>query len=393
VTPRYEVLIVGGGLASARAVKSYREAGGTGRVALVSADRFVPYSRPPLSKRYLRGEVEREGTFVEPPSFYADREVELLLETTVVRVDPDMHAVELADGRRLEYRRLLLATGASPRRLAVPGTDLDGVFTLRTLDDSTRIREAARAAGRAVVLGGSFIGLEVSASLVQLGVEVTLVHSGDVLFDVLRVPELSAFLCDLYRERGVELVLEESVVGFGGEGRVERVETLGGRTLPADLVVQGVGVTPATGFLEGSGIEVENGIVVDERFRTSAPDVHAVGDVARFYDPVLGERRRIEHWSNASYQGQRVGRQLAGEDAPYDTVSSFFSEIFGLRLRVFGDVSPDADLQGSFAGGQALAIYCEDGGVRGALAVGQDDETIERVRAAIRARAPVSAFG
>jgi NADPH-dependent 2,4-dienoyl-CoA reductase/sulfur reductase-like enzyme len=381
----YELVVVGGGLASARAIRAYRESGGGGPLALVSRDRHVPYHRPPLSKRYLRGEQEApEDAYVEPHGFYGEQEVELLLEREAVGVDPEARRVELDGDESLGYAKLLLATGADPRRLPVPGADLGGVFTLRTLDDATAIRESAREARRAVVLGSSFIGMEVAASLTQLGVAVTLVALEPNLFDTLRVEELSDFLAGLYRDRGVELVLEDSVTELAGDGRLERVQTRGGRTLPADLVVQGVGVVPATGFLEGSGIEVENGVVVDERFAASVPGVWAAGDMASFYDPVLGVRRRIEHWSNASYQGAEVGKLLAGEDARYDTVSAFFSEVFGFTLRVLGEVSGDAEVRGSFAEGDAVALYREGGRLRGALAVGQDDEELERLENAIR---------
>ena len=321
----FELVIVGGGLASARAIKSYREAGGGGRIALVSKDSSVPYHRPPLSKRYLRGETDREGTLVEPEFFYAEQDVELMLERSAERVVPGERRVELAGGDALRYEKLLLAPGAWPRTLPVPGADLSNVFTLRTLDDSTRIREAAADAQRSVSVGASFIGMETAASLSGLGLDVTVVELADALFPILAAPELSRQLKELYEGHGVDLVLGDSVAGFRGDGRLRAVETQSGRTIDADLAVVGIGVVPQTDFLAGSGIEVDNGIVVDERFRTTAPNVWAAGDAARFNDPVFGRRRRIEHWSNANYQGTEVGKALAGEDAKYDRVSTFFT--------------------------------------------------------------------
>jgi NADPH-dependent 2,4-dienoyl-CoA reductase/sulfur reductase-like enzyme len=389
----FELVIIGGGLASARAIKAYREAGGAGRIALVSRDSSVPYHRPPLSKRYLRGETDREGTLVEPESFYAEQDVELLLERTAERVLPGERRVELGDvggkgGESLTYERLLLAPGAWPRTLEVPGADLDGVFTLRTLDDSTRIREAAGSAQRAVAVGGSFIGMETAASLRALGLEVTLVEVAETLFPILDAPELSRGLAELYRERGVELVLGDSVAAFRGDGTLEAVETQSGLTIPADLAVVGIGVVPQTAFLEGSGIEVDNGIVVDEGFRTTAPAVWAAGDAARFHDPVFGRSRRIEHWSNANYQGTEVGKALAGEDGRYDSVSTFFTEVFGVTIKVFGDTSK-ADrrtFEGSLAEGKVLGLYFEGEGLAGALLSGQDEQTEERLKAVIRER-------
>jgi len=384
----FELVIIGGGLASARAIKAYREAGGAGRIALVSRDSSPPYHRPPLSKRYLRGETDREGTLVEPESFYADQDVELLLQRTAERVLPGESSVELDGGESLTYERLLLAPGAWPRTLDVPGAGLEGVFTLRTLDDSTRIREAAGSAQRAVAVGGSFIGMETAASLRALGLDVTLVEVAETLFPILDAPELSRGLADLYRERGVRLVLGDSVAAFRGDGRLEAVETQADETIPADLAVVGIGVVPQTAFLEGSGIAVDNGIVVDEGFRTSAPGVWAAGDAARFHDPVFGRSRRIEHWSNANYQGTEVGKALAGEEGRYDSVSTFFTEVFGVTIKVFGDTSK-ADrraFEGSLAEGEVLGLYFEGEGLAGAVLSGQDEETEGRLKAVIRER-------
>ena len=390
----FELVIVGGGLASARAIKAYREAGGGGRIALVSKDSSVPYHRPPLSKRYLRGETDREGTLVEPESFYAEQDVELMLERSAERVAPGERRVELAGGDALRYEKLLLAPGAWPRTLPVPGGDLSNVFTLRTLDDSTRIREAAVSAQRSVSVGGSFIGMETAASLRGLGLDVTVVELADALFPILVAPELSRQLAELYERNGVDLVLGDSVAGFRGDGRLQAVQTESGRTIDADLAVVGIGVVPQTDFLAGSGIEVDNGIVVDERFRTSAPNVWAAGDAARFDDPVFGRRRRIEHWSNANYQGTEVGKALAGEDTKYDRVSTFFTEVFGVTIKVFGDTSQadDSTFEGSLADGEVLGLYLEGGRIVGAVLSGQDDATEERLTRFIRDRAPAEAL-
>jgi NADPH-dependent 2,4-dienoyl-CoA reductase/sulfur reductase-like enzyme len=382
----FELVIVGGGLASARAIKAYREAGGGGRIALVSRDSFIPYHRPPLSKRYLRGETDRDGTLVEPEGFYAETDVELLLERGATRVLPGERRVELAGGETLGYRKLLLATGSAPRTLDAPGGELPGIFTLRTLEDSTRIREAAAAGARAVSVGGSFIGMETAASLRALGLEVTVVELAESLFPILDAPELSRQLAELYRDKGVELVLGDSVSAFHGDGRVQAVETRSGRSIEADLVVVGIGVVPQTGFLAGSGVELDNGIVVDERFRTTVPAIWAAGDVARFHDPVFGRSRRIEHWSNANYQGTEVGRALAGARAKYDTVSTFFTEVFGVTIKVFGDTShaDEPTLEGSLADEKVLGLYLERGRVAGAVLSGQDEETEARLKQLIR---------
>jgi NADPH-dependent 2,4-dienoyl-CoA reductase/sulfur reductase-like enzyme len=386
---RFELVIVGGGLTAARAIRSYREAGGDGRIALLAKEQALPYHRPPLSKRFLRGEAERQDTLVEPESFYAESGVELVLGTEVSRVDPGEHAVETAEGRRYRYRKLLLATGAEPRRLPVEGADLPGVFTLRTLDDSAAIREAAAGTRDAVVVGSGFVGMEVAASLTGLGLEVTLVSRDTSLFGQLRSPEISEHLADLYRHRRVRVVLGDGVRAFHGRSSLDTVELTGGAALGAGLAVVGIGVQPALRLLEGSGIALDDGVLVDRRFETNAPDVYAAGDVARFFDPVYGRNRRIEHWSNADYQGREVGKVLAGADGGYDTVSTFFTESFGLTLKVFGDPSRHDDrvARGSFAEGDAIVYYLERGRLVGTLHTGQDAETEQELKRLIGSRA------
>ena len=386
----FDLVIVGGGLASARAIKSYREAGGEGSIALVSRDSTLPYHRPPLSKRFLRGETDEEP-LVEDEAFYRDHGVEVMLETSVSSVDTRERAVQL-ENDRLGYGKLLLATGAWPRRLPVPGADLDGVFTLRTVGNSKAIRDAAFSAERAAIVGAGFIGMEVAASMRQMEREVTLIHLGRWLFDHLGVEDLSGELAALYEEKGVELVLGNEVEAFHGNGNLERVTTKNGREVETDLAVVGIGVEPVTGFLDGSGIELDNGIVVDERFQTNVPDVYAAGDVARFYDPLFEKQRRIEHWSNANYQGTEVGKVLAGAEGGYDTVSSFFTEIFGITIKVFGDARRDAEVvvHGSLRDNDLYALYAENGEVIGALSVGQTEDVEELLKQQIAAHAPLS---
>jgi NADPH-dependent 2,4-dienoyl-CoA reductase/sulfur reductase-like enzyme len=374
---QFELIIIGGGLTSARAIKAYREAGGGGRIALLSADSTIPYHRPPLSKRYLRGEAAREDTLVEPQSFYDDNDVELLLSTTVAVIEPRERAVATADDRRLRYRKLLIASGVRARQLQVAGADLEGVFTLRSLDDATAIRDAASAARDAVVVGGGFIGIEVAASLTELEIDVTLVSRNIDLFAQLGSPEVSEHLMELYRRHGVDVVRGDEVRAFGGDSRLDTVELHSSDAIGASLAVVGIGVTPAVGFLNGSGITVGNGIVVNERFEANVPDIYAAGDVACFFDPLAGRQRRIEHWSNAAYQGSQVGRILAGADGGYNRVATFFTESFGLTLKVFGDIAHHDDrvARGAFSDGNAIVFYLADGRLVASLHSGLDDET------------------
>jgi 3-phenylpropionate/trans-cinnamate dioxygenase ferredoxin reductase subunit len=385
------LVVVGGGLASARAIKSFREAGGEGRVTLFSRDDVVPYHRPPLSKRFLRGEIEREETFVEPEQFYREHDVDVHLETGVRALRLDERTLELDDGSTRRFDKLLIASGATPRRLDVPGFDLDNVFTLRRLDDSQAIRGAARSSRQAVVVGAGFIGMEVAASLAQLGLEVTLVHRGKGLFEVLRARQVEQFLTELYGRHGVQLVLGDEIAEFGGRSKCDSVETKRGQTFQADLAVVGIGVTPTTGWLEDSGLRLDDGVVVNERWETGAEGVWAAGDVARFYDPIFGRQRRIEHWSNANYAGTEVGRLMAGGEGGFDIVSTFFSEVFGFSFKVFGDVDVFDEIvfRGALEDGKAIAFYLDGDRLAACLLTGQDEETEDRLKDLLRAHARV----
>ena len=386
------IVIVGGGLATARVVKAYREAGGEDTIRILTADSAFPYHRPPLSKRYLRGEVDAESTLVEQPAFYPEHGCRCDLETPVAAIrDAE---VELESDERVPYERLVIASGASPHRLDVHGSHVEGIFTLRTLADSAAIRERANDAQHAVVIGSNFIGLETAASLRQLGLEVTLVDRGRQLFRALQTPAYSDYLAELYREQGVELLFGDEIAEFHGNGALTNVVTKAGEEREAELAIIGIGVVPNTAFLENAGLEIADGVVVNERFETSREGIYAVGDVARFYDPVFGRQRRIEHWSNANYQGTELGKILAGQDGGYDTVSSFFSEIFGASIRFLGDPEGHDDVvqHGDFREGKAVCLHTAGGAIVSALAMGQDDDVLERIKELIRAGAPAGEF-
>jgi NADPH-dependent 2,4-dienoyl-CoA reductase/sulfur reductase-like enzyme len=391
---KFELVIAGGGLAAARAIKSYREAGGGGQIALLSKESDLPYHRPPLSKRYLRGETTN-APFAEDATFYRDHNVEVLLETTATGLDTQARTLT-TDAETFHYDKLLIATGATPRRLEVPSAELEGVYALRTLRDSDAIRTAARSAEQALVVGGGFIGMEVAASLRQLGLAVTLIHRGRGLFDQFGSAALSEELAALYREHGVELLLEHQVAGFGSSDqlRLSYVETTSGLCIEVELAVVGVGVVPNVDFLVGSGLALADGVVVNQRFETQAQGVYAAGDVANFFDPLYGRQRRIEHWSNANYQGTEVGKVLAGTGAGYDTVSSFFSEVFGTTVRVFGDVSrfDELTVEGSLTSGTLLTSYGDGGRLVGALTVGASDELEVVLKDLIAEHAPMDAL-
>lgn len=368
------IVIIGGGLAAARLASEYRAAGGEEDVTIVSSEPDPPYHRPPLTKGFLRGDVERDATLVQEPEDYEESVIELLLETTVEAIHPDDHEVSLTGGERLEYGTLVLATGARPKQLPIPGADRVGVHTYRTLADAESVREAAEEAHSAIVIGGSFIGSETAASLRMRGLNVALVASGPTLMPQLHAPELSAELVELYRAEGVDVLLETQVEELTGNGRLlTGARTTDGRTLEGYLALIGVGVVPNVELAEAAGAAVDNGVVVDEQFLTSLPDVYAIGDVARFPDPVSGHLRRIEHWSNANAQGTHLGRQLAGATGPYDEVAVFFTQLFDRKLQVLGEVelATECVLRGSLAEGRLIGFHlAEDGHLVGAVVHG-----------------------
>jgi len=345
--------IVGGGLSAAKLVESYRESGGRDEIVVWSQDPHGPYHRPPLSKRLLRGEAEPQDALVHPLDWYAEHDVDLRVGQSVQSLD------------EVAADTIVIATGARPKHLG-------DALVLRTIDNSLEIRRRAQSARTAVVIGGGFIGCEVTASLTQLGVQVTQVVREPMVFATLEAPPLSEALHDVYREHGVDLRLEASEIP------------------QAELVVAGIGVDPNVEIGRDAGLEVRSGIVVDERFATSRPGVYAIGDVAEFYDPVFRRYRRIEHWSNAAYHGTTLGRILAGdEEARYDIVSAFFSEEFGRSFKLFGDPSgQDAqELDGDFAEGDAVLRFRKDGATIGAVLMGQDEDAENALKDEIRAGA------
>jgi 3-phenylpropionate/trans-cinnamate dioxygenase ferredoxin reductase component len=351
-------VIVGAGMAGGKAAETLREEGFDGRIVLVGAEPHRPYERPPLSKDYLRAEGG-VAWLQEDEGWYAQHDVELRTSTVAESLDVAGSAVLLAGGERLAYDRLLLSTGAEPRRLPLPGADLEGVQLLRTIEDSDAIRAAIEAGGRLVVIGGGWIGCEVAASARQKGMDVTLVEPLEL--PLLRVlgPELGGFYRDVHADQGVELLLGTGVEAIEGSGRAERVRTSDGRSIDCDAVVVGIGVAPRTRLADGV-LDVDNGILVDERLRASAEGVFAAGDVANATHPVFERRVRVEHWANALEQGPAVARAMLGRDVRYDKVPYFFSDQYDVGMEYAGLHDPGSDelvVRGDMAGREFIAFW------------------------------------
>jgi len=361
-------LIVGASLCGAKAAETLREEGFGGRVILLGSETERPYERPPLSKGYLLGKEDKSSIYVHEESWYAENGVDLRLGVRATALDPRAKRVSLADGGTVAYDRLLLATGASPRRLKAPGADLDGVVYLRRVGDSEHLQAALRGGGQVVTVGAGWIGLEVTAAAREAGCEVTVVEPEPVALHRQLGPELGTVFADLHKEHGVVFRFGESVTEFrGSDGKVTGAVTSSGAVLPADLVVIGIGAIPLTGLAADAGLDVGNGVLVDAGLHTSAPDVFAAGDVANAYHPLYGKHVRVEHWANALNGGPAAARSMLNQGVSYNAVPYFYSDQYDLGMETAGLPEPGSYDQvvyrGDPEGREFVAFWLSGGAV------------------------------
>jgi NADPH-dependent 2,4-dienoyl-CoA reductase/sulfur reductase-like enzyme len=338
-------VIVGASLAGAKAAETLRSEGFGGSVVLLGDETERPYERPPLSKGYLLGKEEKSSIYVHEEGWYADHDVDLRLGVWATAIDPGARRVTLADGGTVGYDKLLLTTGASPRRLSVPGSDLSGVLYLRRAQDSERLAAALGGGGRVVIVGAGWIGLEVAAAARLAGCEVTVVEPEPVALHRSVGPELGGMFTDLHIEHGVAFRFGESVTELrasAGGAQVDEVITSTGAALPADVVVVGIGAVPNVGLASDAGLEVRNGVVVDAALRSSDPSIYAAGDVANAYHPLFGRHVRVEHWANALNAGPVAARSMLGQEVSYDQVPYFYTDQYDLGMETAGLPEPGA---------------------------------------------------
>lgn len=364
-------VIVGASMAGAKAAETLRLEGFEGRVLLVGEEVLRPYQRPPLSKEYLRGEVGDEKVFLHDASFYDDQGIELRLGTRVGAVDVKSREIVLGSDERVGYDALLIATGAAPRPLPVPGSDLGGIHYLRNLGDADLLRDAIQSGGRVVVIGGGWIGCEVAASARQLGADVAMVEGGQYPLQRVLGTGLGRFYRDIHAEQGVELHLGVAVESLRGESTVREVCLSDGESLAADVVVVGVGVSPRIELAEAAGLTLDNGIVTDEYLATSAPGVFAAGDVSNAWHPLLDRRIRLEHWSSALNQGPVAAKNMLGISTPYTRIPYFFSDQYeiGMEYTGLGDVSDEMVFRGDPDSREFVAFWMRDGRVAAGMNV------------------------
>lgn len=358
-------VIVGGGLAGARAAEAMRRQGYDGRIVLIGDERERPYERPPLSKDYLLGESPRDKAYVHPAAFYDEQSIELWTGTRVTAADTREREVRTDDGRRVAFDALLLATGSEPRRLDLPGAELDGVGTYRTLQDTDALLAALPHVERVIVVGGGWIGTEIAAAMRQLGHEVTLVSSSPLPLQAVLGDRIATIYRDLHVQRGVDFRAGVRPSRILGSARVEGVELNDGSRVDGQLVIAGVGARPRLELAEQAGVAIEDGgVIVDEALATSVPGIWAAGDIAAAPVPT-GGRRRLEHWAAAKFGGPIAGANMAGGDRRYDRLPYFYSDQYDLHMEVTGEPSPSAEvvIRGSLEARDFVAFWLVDGRV------------------------------
>jgi NADPH-dependent 2,4-dienoyl-CoA reductase/sulfur reductase-like enzyme len=396
-----DIVIAGGGLAGATAAKTLRAEGFPGRVTIVGAESHHPYLRPPLSKEYLLGKAAEDAVPVVPAGWYSENDVGLRLGVRVTGIRPDARTVELDDGSTLAYGSLLLATGATPRTLRLPGSDLAGVSTFRTLDDSRRLRSSLAAGGRNVVMIGSgWIGMELAAAAATYGNNVTLLGLDEIPLAGAIGPDLGRFFRGLHEANGVSFRLPASARELtGAGGAVTGVITDSGEVLPADIVVIAVGVVPETGLAQAAGLALDNGILTDASLRTSAPGIFAAGDIANALHPFTGQHHRSEHWSNALNGGKVAAKAMLGQDATLSTIPYFYTDQYDVSMEYSGfpalAAGAEPVIRGSLADKEFIAFWQQDSKVVAGMSVNWPRKpqpgAQKTIKALISARAPVSA--
>lgn len=383
-----DFLLVGGGLASAMAAETLRREATESSIVLISDEQVVPYHRPPLSKHFFISDTPPPTAFVHPESYYREQEIDLLLGTRATAVDPKSQVVQTDRSGTIHYGKLLLATGARPVRLRVPGSALPGIHYLRTVNDASAIREVARAGKHAVIVGAGFLSLELSSSLIQRGLQLTLLAMTHVLLEQVNDPAIGAYLCELFRRHGIDVILDDAVAEFRGQSQLDAVVTRAGRTIACDFAVIGLGGMPNVEFLKGSGIALDKGVCVDRYLQTNDANIYAAGDVASFFDPVFDVRRRIESWDNAFKQGRTAAKNMLDLRLPYDEVSHLDCQVFDFGFHFFGmpNDAPERAHIGSLASRSYALLYLKNEVPRALFSTGRPISETRAIEALIHYR-------
>ena len=369
------IVIIGAGHAAGQAAASLRQAKFAGPITIIGDEAHVPYQRPPLSKQYLAGTQLADKVYLRAEKFYADKDIQLMLDTRATQIDPSTKTINLDNGETIAYEKLLISTGSRPRKLSIEGSDLSGIHYLRTMDDVDGIRADVKPGANLVIVGGGYIGLEVAAVGIELGMNVHVLEMEERILQRVTTPEMSAYYHKLHTDRGVHIHTQTGVTGFSGNGSVEKV-LCGDESFDADIVIVGIGIIPNTEIAEEAGIHCENGIVVDDHCRTSDPDIYAAGDCTNHPNPLMNKRLRLESVPNAMDQARVSTANMLGDDKVYAAIPWFWSDQYDLKLQMVG-FSADGDsqvLRGDMETHQFAIFYLKDGKVVAADAVNSPKE-------------------
>ncbi|WP_432518054.1 NAD(P)/FAD-dependent oxidoreductase [Saccharolobus islandicus] len=385
---KYDYLIIGSGIAGYNALKELLELKPNSKIIMVSSDKYYPYDRPPLSKDYLRGKLEKDMLFFESDDFYKRDNLEVILNKSVERIDTGSKEAILSDGNTISFNKALITTGGRPRKLNIPGSE--NALYLRTLDDSDKIREAASKSKNALIIGAGFIGVEVASSLTTLGVKTTVVEVMPYIWNTFVDEKVSRVIQQYLESKGISFILNDSLKEIQGKNAI----TSNSRRLETDMLLIAVGITPNVELAKESGIQVDNGIIVNEYLETSAKDIYAAGDIANIFDPREGRRKRIEHWNNAEYTGKLAARNMAGNREAYNFISSIWSDIFDIHIESAGETRnyDEYVIRGKFESQRPRfsVIYLKGGTIKGYLAINRNVKEIVALNKLIQKQVEVS---
>ena len=385
---KYDYLIIGSGIAGYNALKELLQLKPNSKIIMVSSDKYYPYDKPPLSKDYLRGKLEKDMLFFESDDFYKRDNLEVILNKSVERIDTGSKEAILSDGNTISFNKALITTGGRPRKLNIPGSE--NALYLRTLDDSDKIREAAGKSKNALIIGAGFIGVEVASSLTTLGVKTTVVEVMPYIWNTFVDEKVSRVIQQYLESKGISFILNDSLKEIQGKSAI----TSNSRRLETDMLLIAVGITPNVELAKESGIQVDNGIIVNEYLETSAKDIYAAGDIANIFDPREGRRKRIEHWNNAEYTGKLAARNMAGNREAYNFISSIWSDIFDIHIESAGETRnyDEYVIRGRFNSDNPNfnVIYLKGGIVKGYVAINRDYGELEVLNKLIKEGKDVS---
>ncbi len=386
---KFDHVIIGGGLAGGHAAKAIRENDPLASIAIITDENHLPYDRVPLSKTYLTGNMPEDALYMKKSDFYEKQRITIIKDRKAVSLDPKNHLVRLNDDSEFSFKKLLLATGGHARHLTLPGSDLKNIFYLRTIDDSEAIKKEMQKSTNAVVIGGGFIGCELASAFSKKNINTIIIEAGSKILGRVFDEDTANWLGDFFARKGIKIITKTKPTRFlGDDGRVTAIELETGQKIPADFVVVGIGISPNVDLAQNAGLQVDNGITVNEFLETSFPDVYAASDVANFFSPVFGRHLRLEHYDLAIRQGETAGMNMTGKQKSFTDLPYFFSFMFNLRIEVYGDMSKYDTVitRGQIGENGGFAKFYVDNNVVNAVMLVNRKEDVDPIKQLISSR-------